>query len=155
MSSFEQRLKELNITLPVVSKPVAAYVPVVEWGGVAQTAGTLPRKEDGTLATGKLGAGVTIDQGKADARTACLNALSSLKAHLGSLDRIERILSLTVYVQSADDFFDQPKVANGASELLLEIFGPAGEHVRAALGNNALPLNASVELAITAAVKKN
>lgn len=151
--SYEAKLNELGFELPEVSKPVAAYVPALKFGDMATTSGQLPMKSGELTCKGKVGTEITIEEANAAARICCLNALAALKSVIGDLDRIEQIVKVVGYVQSADDFFDQPKVINGASELLLEIFGDAGRHTRAAVGHNALPLNASVELEITVKLK--
>ncbi len=153
MTLPEERLSELQIQLPPPPKPVAAYVPALRYGNLVQTSGQLPIQDGKVLVTGKLGLPVSIEQGREAARLACLNALAAVRAVTGSLDQVQRILSLTVYVQSNDAFTDQPKVANGASELLEAIFGEQGRHVRAAVGVNSLPLNASVELSLTVALR--
>ncbi len=153
MPTAEERLKELGIELPAPPKPVAAYIPAVRYGDLAQTAGQLPSEGGKVAVTGKLGVEVSIEEGKRAARLACVNALAAVKGVVGSLEKVDRVVSLVVYVQSSDMFVDQPKVANGASELLEAVFGEAGRHVRAAVGVNALPLNASVELTLTVAVR--
>jgi enamine deaminase RidA (YjgF/YER057c/UK114 family) len=154
MTLPEQRLAELQIQLPPAPKPVAAYVPALRYGDLVLTSGQLPIQDGKILVTGKLGLPVSIGQGREAARLACLNALAVVRDVAGTLDQVQRILSLTVYVQSNDAFTDQPKVANGASELLEAVFGEQGRHVRAAVGVNSLPLNASVELSLTVALRK-
>jgi len=153
MSTPEQRLQELGIELPPAPKPVAAYVPALRHGDLVFTSGQLPFEQGKITTTGKLGLPIPVDEGKRAARTACLNALAVIKALLGSLDAVERVVSLVVYVQSNDSFTEQPQVANGASELLEAVFGEKGRHVRAAVGVNALPLHASVEVSLTVAVR--
>ncbi len=153
MPTPEERLKGLGIELPEPPKPVAAYIPAVRYGDLVQTAGQLPSEGGKVAVAGKLGAEVSIEAGKRAARLACVNALAAVKGVMGSLEKVERVVSLVVYVQSSDMFVDQPKVANGASELLEAVFGEAGRHVRAAVGVNTLPLNASVELTLTVAVR--
>ncbi len=152
MTTPEQRLTERGITLPPVPKPVAAYVPAVAIGNLAWTSGQLPMVNGRVEITGKLGLPVTEAQGYEAARMACLNAVAAVRSVAGSLDRVERVVSVYVFVQSADNFTEQPKVANGASDLLLEIFGDAGKHTRTAVGCNSLPLNASVEVALVVAL---
>lgn len=151
--SPEQRLAELGIELPPAPKPVAAYIPALRHGDVVQTSGQLPFVKGQLTSTGKLGLPVAVEEGKAAARAACINALAAVKGVLGTLDAVERVLSLVVYVQSNDSFTEQPQVANGASELLEAVFGEKGKHVRAAVGVNVLPLNASVEVSLTVAVR--
>lgn len=143
--SIEQRLAELGIDLPAAAAPVAAYVPVVVSGGFAHVSGQLPFV-DGSLVTGRLGEDVTLDQGTLAARACGLMILAQLKAALGSLDRIGRIVKLGAFVNSAAAFTDQPRVANGASELMVEVFGEAGKHARSAVGVPVLPLGAAVEV---------
>ncbi|MBM0170703.1 RidA family protein [Altererythrobacter sp. C41] len=150
--SIEAKLAELGITLPEAAAPVASYVPVVVAGGLAHVSGQLPFI-DGKLVTGRLGEDVALDQGAAAARACGLMILAQLKAALGSLDRVEQIVKLGAFVNSAGDFTDQPKVANGVSDLMLEVFGDAGRHARAAVGVPALPLGAAVEVDAIVAVR--
>lgn len=150
--SIEAKLAELGITLPEAAAPVASYVPVVVAGGLAHVSGQLPFV-DGKLVTGRLGEDVALDQGAAAARACGLMILAQLKAALGSLDRVEQIVKLGAFVNSAGDFTDQPKVANGVSDLMLEVFGDAGRHARAAVGVPALPLGAAVEVDAIVAVR--
>ena len=145
MSSIQSRLAELGIALPAAAAPVAAYVPVVVVGNLAHVSGQLPFV-DGRLVTGRLGEDVPLEQGVAAARACGLMILAQLEAALGSLDRVERIVKLGAFVSSAADFTDQPKVANGASELMAEVFGEAGKHARSAVGVPVLPLGAAVEV---------
>lgn len=139
------RLEELGIVLPAAAAPVAAYVPVVVAGGLAHVSGQLPFI-DGKLVTGRLGEDVTAEQGYDAARACGLMILAQLQAALGSLDRVEQVVKLGAFVNSTGDFTDQPRIANGASELMVEIFGDAGKHARAAVGVPALPLGAAVEV---------
>lgn len=143
---IERRLVESGIVLPEPPAPVAAYVPGVICGNMVYVSGQLPSKAGKLAYTGKLGLDLDIEQGRQAARTAGINCLGILKALLGDLDRVRRIVKLTGYVQSADDFYDQPKVVNGASELMQEVFGSIGQHARAAVGVNSLPLNAACEI---------
>lgn len=143
--NVEQRLAELGIALPAAAAPVAAYVPVVVSGGLAHVSGQLPFV-NGNLVTGRLGEDVTLEQGTVAARACGLMILAQLAAALGSLDRVGRIVKLGAFVNSAASFTDQPKVANGASELMVEIFGEAGKHARSAVGVPVLPLGAAVEV---------
>ena len=149
--SIETRLAELGIVLPEPAAPVASYVPVVVTGNIAHVSGQLPFIE-GNLVTGRLGEDVELDLGVRAARACGLMILAQLKAALGSLDRIERIVKLNAFVASTPDFTDQPKVANGASELLFHVLGPAGRHARSAVGVAALPLGAAVEVDAIVAV---
>jgi enamine deaminase RidA (YjgF/YER057c/UK114 family) len=150
--SIEARLAELGIVLPAAAAPVAAYVPVVLAGNVAHVSGQLPFI-DGQLVTGRLGDDVGLERGIAAARACGLMILAQLTAALGSLDRVERFVKLGAFVSSTDDFTDQPKVANGASELMAEVFGEAGKHARSAVGVPVLPLGAAVEVDAIVALK--
>jgi enamine deaminase RidA (YjgF/YER057c/UK114 family) len=148
----EERLGELGIDLPPVAAPVASYVPVVVARGFAFVAGQVPLENGTPMAAGRLGEELTLDEGAFWARRCALQALAALRAELGSLDRIRRVAKVTVWVASADAFTDQPKVANGASDLLVEVFGEAGKHARAAVAAPVLPLNAPVEVELIAEV---
>jgi len=150
--SIEHRLAELGIELPAAAAPVAAYVPVVVAGGLAHVSGQLPFI-DGRLVTGRLGEDVSLEQGTAAARACGLMILAQLNNALGSLDRVERIVKLGAFVNSTAGFTDQPKVANGASELMAEVFGDAGKHARSAVGVPVLPLGAAVEVDAVVALK--
>ena len=150
--SVEDRLRELDIELPPAPKPVASYIPVAQAGGLAFVAGQGAIVDGAVLHPGHLGAEVSVEQGQEAARRCAVQALAALKEELGSLDRIRGIANLTVYVASAPGFTDQPLVANGASDLLVELFGDAGRHARAAVGVNELPLGLSVEVAVVAEV---
>ena len=150
--SIDARLEELGIALPQAAAPVAAYVPVVVAGGLAHVSGQLPFVE-GELVKGRLGEGVSVEQGVVAARACGLMILAQLKAALGSLDRVERVVKLGVFVNSAADFTEQPKVANGASELMAEVFGDSGKHARSAVGVPVLPLGVAVEIDAIVAVR--
>ena len=150
--SISARLAELGIELPQAAAPVAAYVPVVVAGGLAHVSGQLPFV-DGKLVIGRLGEDVALEQGAAAARACGLMILAQLEAALGSLDRVERVVKLGAFVSSAGTFTDQPKVANGASELMAEVFGEAGKHARSAVGVPVLPLGAAVEVDAVVAVR--
>jgi enamine deaminase RidA (YjgF/YER057c/UK114 family) len=144
--SVEARLTELGLKLPNLAKPVAAYVPAIVTGNLVYTAGQLPFV-DGTLeATGKVGADVTAETAADLARTCALNALAAASSVIGSLDRVTRVVKVVGFVASAPDFTGQPAVMNGASELLGQVFGEAGQHVRSAVGVAVLPLDAPVEV---------
>ena len=151
-AEIEARLAELGLSLPEAAAPVAAYVPVVVAGGLAHVSGQLPFV-GGQLVTGRLGEDVSLDQGTTAAQACGLMILAQLKAALGSLSRVERIVKLGAFVNSAADFTDQPKVANGASELMAAVFGDAGRHARSAVGVPVLPLGAAVEVDAIAAVR--
>ena len=143
--TIDARLAELGLTLPEAAAPVAAYVPVVEAGGLLHLSGQLPFV-GGTLVTGRLGEDLTLEQGQEAARACGLMVVAQLKKHLGDLSRVGRIVKLGVFVNSAAGFTDQPKVANGASELMVALFGDAGRHARSAVGVPVLPLGAAVEV---------
>ena len=143
--SFEARLQELGIVLPEAAAPVASYVPVVVSGGMAFVSGQLPFV-DGKLVTGRLGEDVSLEDGQAAARACGLMILAQLKAALIPLDKVERVVKLGGFVNSTPDFTDQPKVVNGASDLMAQVFGEAGKHARAAVGVPSLPLGAAVEV---------
>ncbi len=143
--SAEARLAQLGIVLPAAAAPVASYVPVVVHGGMAYVSGQLPFV-DGKLVTGRLGENVSLEDGMAAARACGLMILAQLRATEISLDRVARIVKLGAFVSSTADFTDQPKVANGASELMFEVFGEIGRHSRAAVGVPVLPLGAAVEM---------
>ena len=150
--SIEARLAELGITLPEPAAPVAAYVPVVIAGGLAHVSGQLPFI-DGKLVTGRLGEDVSLEDGTAAARACGLMILAQLKAALGSLDRVERVVKLGAFVNSTGDFTEQPQVANGASELMQDVFGENGRHARSAVGVPTLPRGVAVEIDGIFAVK--
>ncbi|MFJ7421474.1 RidA family protein [Streptomyces uncialis] len=144
--AVEARLAELGLTLPQVAAPLAAYQPAVRTGSHVYTAGQLPMVE-GTLAvTGKVGAEVTAEEAKDLARVCALNALAAVKSVVGDLDRVARVVKVVGFVASASDFTGQPRVLNGASELLGEVFGEKGVHARSAVGVAVLPLDAPVEV---------
>jgi len=150
--SASRRLAALGLTLPAVTLPLAAYVPAVRSGGLVYTAGQLPVVEGQLLATGKVGAEVGAHEAAALARTCALNALAAVVSVTGSLSAIRRIVKVTGFVASAPDFTGQPQVVNGASELLLEVFGESGRHARSAVGTAVLPLDAPVEIELIAEV---
>ena len=148
---IDARLAALGLTLPQAAAPVAAYVPVVIAGGIAHVSGQLPFI-GGKLVTGRLGEDVSLDEGAAAAQACALMILAQLKAALGSLSRVERIVKLGAFVCSTGSFTDQPKVANGASELMAAVFGDAGKHARSAVGVPVLTLGAAVEVDAIVAV---
>lgn len=151
--SIAARLAELSITLPAAPKPVAAYVPAVRTGNLIVVSGQLPMQNGQLMLTGPVGT-AEIEKAQAAARQCALNALAIVADQLGgSLDRVVRIVRLGVFVCCQAGFTDQPKVANGASELLQQVFGEAGRHARAAVGSIALPLGASVEVEMMVEVK--
>ena len=144
--SIEAKLATMGLELPPTAQPVGAYVPAVRTGNLIFTAGQLPLAAGKLLAAGKVPDDVSIETGQAAARQAVLNALAAIRSLIGSLDHVSRVVRVNVFVNSAGGFTDQAKVANGASELLLELFGDAGRHTRCAIGAAELPLNAPVEL---------
>jgi len=141
------RLARAGLVLPVPSRPVAAYVPTVRTGNLLFVSGQVPFKDGAIAAKGRVPSVVTVDSAQQAARLCALNGLAAAAAALdGDLGRVRRVVRVGVFVQSDDGFADQPKVANGASELLRDLFGDAGTHARAAVGVNALPLDAAVEV---------
>ncbi len=152
--SIDQRLAELGITLPQAAAPVASYVPAVERDGLLHISGQVSFAEDGSRIMGRLGEDMDLEGGIAAARRCGIMLLAQMRAALGSLDRVERIVKLGVFVSSARDFYDQPKVANGASELMQEVFGEAGRHARSAVGVAVLPLGVAVEVDAIVAVRR-
>lgn len=151
MSAVEERLGSIGLGLPPVAAPVAAYIPALAHDGLVYTSGQLPFVEGVLPETGKVGAEVDADDAIEFAALAALNALAAIKSQIGDLDRVTRVVKVTVFVASAPDFTGQPSVANGASELLGEAFGEAGVHVRSAVGVAVLPLDSPVELEIVVA----
>lgn len=147
-----ERLRELGLSLPEVAKPLAAYVPATRVGNQIWTSGQLPLLEGRLAVSGKLGGSVTLEQGAEAARICLLNALAAAAQLAGGIDRITRVVKLVVFVASDPAFTDQPKVGNGASELVAEIFGEAGDHVRVAVGVAVLPIDAAVELELVVEV---
>jgi enamine deaminase RidA (YjgF/YER057c/UK114 family) len=144
--SAESKLKELRITLPQPPKPVANYVPAVRVGNLLFVSGHGPYNDGKTITAGKLGKEVTIEQGYQTARNVALNCLASIQATLGGLDKVKRVVKLLGMVNCTEDFKDQPKVINGASDLLVEVFGDIGRHARSAVGMQALPNGIPVEI---------
>ena len=141
------RLAELEIALPAAAAPVAAYVPTVEHGGLLYVSGQLPFRADGSLITGRLGVDFDVEHGREAAERCGIMLLAQIRAAVeGDWERIERIVKLGVFVASDSHFTDQPKVANGASELMVAVFGAAGRHARSAVGVPVLPLGALVEV---------
>ena len=148
----DRKLEELGLALPEAAAPVAAYVPVVEASGLLHISGQLPFK-DGALMTGRLGEDRDLDFGAEAAQRCGPMLVAQIKKALGSLDRVERVVKLGVFVSSTPHFTAQPKVANGASELMQKVFGDAGKHARSAVGVPVLPLNAIVEVDAVVAIK--
>ena len=150
--TVEAKLAELGLTLPEPAAPVAAYVPVVVANGLAHVSGQVSM-QDGVLIRGRLGEDISLTLGIEAARACGLMILAQLKAALGDLGRVERVVKLGAFVNSTADFTDHPKVANGASELMLAVFGEAGRHARAAVGVPSLPLGVAVEIDAVVAVR--
>lgn len=144
--SFEQKLKELGLELPAPPKPVATYVPACRVGELLFVSGVLPSRDGKLVLVGKLGKELGVKEGYEAARLAVLNALAIIRQELGTLDQVKQIVRMTGYVASAEGFTEQPAVVNGASDLLVDVFGEAGRHARLALGAAELPLRAPVEL---------
>lgn len=143
---IEEKLKKLNITIPVAPKPLASYIPVTRVGNLVFTAGQIPLENGILKFKGKISKDIDLETGKEAAKLCAINCLSVIKSEIGDLDKIKKIVKVTVFVNSADGFTDQPKVANGASDLLVELFEEKGKHVRSAVGVNELPIDASVEV---------
>lgn len=150
--SIEQRLNELGLQLPEPAAPVAAYVPAVEAGGLLYISGQVSQR-DGQRITGRLGEDLDLEAGRDAARSCGIMLLAQMKAALGSLDRVARVVKLGVFVNSTSDFTDQPKVADGCSLLMAEVFGEAGRHARSAVGVPSLPLGVAVEVDAVVAVR--
>jgi enamine deaminase RidA (YjgF/YER057c/UK114 family) len=146
MPTPEERLRQLGVDLPAPAAPVAAYVPTVRTGNLVYVSGQVPTVEGKPTHLGHLGADVDLAAGRAAARTCAINVIAALKAELGELSQVRRIVKLTGFVASTPDFTDEPEVLNAASELFGEVFGDAGRHARAAVGVAALPLGVPVEV---------
>jgi enamine deaminase RidA (YjgF/YER057c/UK114 family) len=148
MATPEEKLAELGLSVPEVAKPVAAYVPAVRTGSYVFTSGQLPMKSGELMTTGKVGGEVTQEEAVACAQQCALNAIAAVKAEIGDLSLVKRIVKVVAFVASTPDFTGQPQVANGASELFGKVFGDAGVHARSAVGVPVLPLDAPVEVEI-------
>jgi enamine deaminase RidA (YjgF/YER057c/UK114 family) len=146
MSTPEERLSELGLSVPEVAKPVAAYIPAVRSGNHVFTSGQLPMRDGQLMLTGKVGGEVSQEEAVECARQCALNALAAVRAEIGELSAIKRVVKVVAFVASTPDFTGQPLVANGVSELLGEVFGEAGRHARSAVGVPVLPLDAPVEV---------
>jgi enamine deaminase RidA (YjgF/YER057c/UK114 family) len=153
MGAVEMKLNQLGLNLPDAPKPVAAYIPAKQTGNLVFTAGQLPMVNGELISKGLLGQDVETDEANKAARICTLNALAAIKGVIGDLDRIKQVVRVVGYVASVPTFTQQPAVVNGASELLLEIFGENGKHARSAVGMAVLPLNASVEIELTVEVE--
>ncbi|MCG6156158.1 RidA family protein [Rubinisphaera margarita] len=150
--SISETLASLGLQLPSAPDAVGAYVPVLRSGHLVMTSGQLPTIGKEVAFQGQVGHDLTREDGRNAAEVACLNALAQIAKEVGGLENVKRVVRLEGFVQSAAGFYDQPYVMNGASELLLKLFGDAGKHTRFAIGCNTLPLNAAVELALWAEV---
>lgn len=151
--SFEAKAKELGINIPEAAKPLAVYVPAVKEGNFVHTSGQIPLVAGELKFKGKLGKELTVEQGYEAAKTCAINCLAAIKGVVGSLDNIEKVVKIVGFVNSAPGFVDQPKVVNGASELIGSIFGKAGEHARSAVGVAELPIDSAVEVEMIVKVK--
>lgn len=151
--SFEAKVKEMGLTIPEVAKPVAAYVPSIKIGDYVYTSGQIPFVEGKLAYAGKVGKDLSLEQGYEAAKVCALNCLAAVKSVIGSLDDIEQVVKVVGFVNSAPGFVDQPKVINGASELVGTIFGKQGEHARSAVGVSELPISAAVEVEMIVKVK--
>ncbi|MGH8834262.1 MAG: RidA family protein [Actinomycetes bacterium] len=153
MTGPEQRLAELGLSVPDMVRPMAAYVPTVRSGAFVYTAGQLPIVDGALPRTGKLGAEVSTDEGRELAQQCALNALAAIKAEVGDLAAVKRVVKVVGFVASAPEYYDQPEVINGASELFGAVFGEAGKHARSAVGVAVLPRNAPVEVEVIVEVE--
>lgn len=149
---WEENLRKIKLILPEPPKPAGAYIPAVRFENLIFISGQIPMVQGELRFKGKLGKEVTVKDGYQAARICAINALSVLKSELGGLDKVKRIVKLVGYVNSTSQFYDQPKVINGASDLLREVFDDDGMHARVAIGTNSLPLNACVEIELIAGV---
>lgn len=152
MSTPEEALAALGLSVPEVAKPVAVYVPAVRTGNHVYTSGQLPMRDGSLMATGKVGGEVTPEEAYACAQQCALNAIAAVKAEIGDLSRVVRVVKVVAFVASTPDFTGQPGVANGASELLGKAFGEAGVHARSAVAAPVLPLDSPVEVEIVVEV---
>ena len=150
----EEKLKELSVELPEIPKPLGSYVPFVKTGNLVYLSGMLPLQDGVLLKTGRVGETVSLEDAVLCARTATVNALAVLKSAIESLENVQRCVKITGFVASSADFADQPKVMNGASDLLFQVFGEEGKHARAAVGVNILPMNSPVEVEFIFEVKE-
>lgn len=150
---YENKLNEMGIVIPEAPKPLAAYIPALVEGNLVFTAGQLPMSSGNLVYKGKIGAEISEEDGRKAAKLCVINCLSVVKSVIGSLDKIERIVKLTVFINSANGFTAQPSIANGASEFLVDVFGENGKHVRSAVGVYELPLNSAVEVEMIVRIK--
>lgn len=150
---IEEKIKQMGITITEAAKPLAAYIPALQVGNLVMTSGQVPIKGGAIKYQGKVGKDLSEEEGKEAAKLCAINCLSAIKSVIGNLDKIKRIVKLTVFVSSAEGFTAQPKVANGASEFIVEVFGDSGKHVRSAVGVSELPLNSAVEIEMIVEVR--
>jgi len=153
MSTIEKKMEELNLKLPTVAKPIAAYVPGVKIDNLVFTSGQIPVAEGKVVYQGHVGAECSLEDAYEAAKICVLNCLAVVKELTGDLDRITKIVKITGFVASAPGFNDQPKVINGASEILVQLFGEKGAHARSAVGLSELPLNVPVEVEMIVSVE--
>ncbi len=150
----DEKLQSLGIALPEVPKPLGSYVPFVRAGNLVYLSGMLPMREGKLMKTGRVGETVSLEEAAELAKVAAINGLTVLKSAIGGLDKVVRCVKVEGYVSSAGEFTDQPKVVNGASDFLFEVFGESGRHARTAVGVNILPLNSPVEISFIFEVKE-
>ena len=154
MGKVEKKLQDMGIIIPDVSKPAASYIPAVQTGKLVYTSGQGSKKDGILVYKGKLGKDLTVEEGYEAAKISIINCLAILKGHLGSLDRVKRVVKLLGFVASVPEFDQQPCVINGASDLLIKIFGEKGRHARSAIGTNILPFGPPVEIEMIVEVEK-
>ena len=143
---IEEKINQMGIEIPEAAKPLAAYIPALKVGNLIMTSGQVPVSKGVIKFQGKVGKDLSEEEGKEAAKLCAINCLSAVKSVIGSLDKIKRIVKLTVFVNSTSGFMAQPMVANGASEFIVEVFGDIGKHARSAVGVSELPLNSAVEI---------
>ncbi|GAH56127.1 unnamed protein product [marine sediment metagenome] len=154
MGNIEKKLQGMGIIIPDAPKPVASYVPCVQTGNLVYTAGQASKKDGILIYKGKLGKDLTVEEGYEAAKISIINCLAVLKGHLGSLDRIKKVVKLLGFVASTSEFDQQPFVINGASDLLIKVFGEKGKHARSAIGTNTLPFGTPVEIEMIVEVEE-
>ena len=152
---IEKKMKELGLILPEAPEPVAEYIPAKKIGNLVFTSGQGPVKDGNFIHVGKVGGKVSLEEGYESAKMCAINCLAAIKSVIGSLDEIDEVVKIKGYVNSTPDFYRQPEVVNGASELIVKIFGEKGKHTRSALGTSVLPGNIPVELEMTVKVKEH
>lgn len=154
MSKIEERLVELGIELPGLTKSMGNYVTVRRLGNLLYLSGNGPMRDGKVIMSGRLGQDITIEEGYEAARQTAINIIGVLKHELGDLDWVEKFVKVLGFVSSTNDFYDQPKVINGASDLFVEVFGDKGRHARSAIGTNVLPFNLPVEIEVIVEIKE-